>query len=316
MTVRSPDAGRPCACLVCDGTLRPARRLAPLLECSQCSFVTAGLELSETDHRRIYGHDYFHGAEYADYIAEADSLKLNFNRRLDTLGRFVVHAHSKSLFEIGCAYGFFLETASTRFQCAAGIDISAEAVAYGRNTLGVDARVGDYIEHHLATRPDVVCLWDTIEHLRAPDEYIAKVGRDIAPGGILAITTGDIGSLNARLRGPRWRLIHPPTHLHYFSADTLRRLLERNGFEVIHVEHPGQARTLRSILYITLVLRGRRNNLYRRMERLPGLDLGVTLNFFDIMYVVARHRRVPGQRKGSPPQPRQPKSLQQAPQLQ
>ncbi len=300
MTVRDTDARRPRACLVCDGALHPATRLAPLWECSHCGFVTAGLDLSETDLRRIYGHDYFHGDEYADYTEEADSLRLNFQRRLDTLGRFVVDAHSKSLFEIGCAYGFFLAIARTRFRHTAGIDISPEAVAHARNTLGVDARVADYLEYDLAATPDVVCLWDTIEHLRAPHDFIAKAARDIAPGGILAITTGDIGSLNARLRGARWRMIHPPTHLHYFSKNSLRRLLERYGFEVLHVQHPGQSRTLRSILYITLALRAGRQNLFRIAERLPGLGISVTLNLFDIMYVIAR--RVPAQgRHGDPP---------------
>ena len=46
----------------------------------------------------------------------------------------------------------------------------------------------------------------------------------------LALTTGDIGSVNARLRGHKWRMIHPPTHLHYFSAETMKALLDRHGF--------------------------------------------------------------------------------------
>ena len=287
-----PDAGagRERACLVCDGALLPATRRHGLMECARCGFVTAGLELSEAELRRVYGRDYFHGLEYADYVAEADSLKLNFERRLATLGQFVGDARGKSLFEIGCAYGFFLDVARARYRRAGGIDISADAVAYARTTLGLDVSAGDYLEHEGAAGTDVFCLWDTIEHLRTPHEYVAKIAREIAPGGLLAITTGDIGSLNARLRGRRWRMIHPPTHLHYFATDSLRRLLDRHGFDVVHVAHPGQARTVKSILYISLALRAGRPRLYRIAERLPGCGISLTLNLFDIMYVIARRR--------------------------
>ena len=61
-------------------------------------------------------------------------------------------------------------------------------------------------------------MWDTIEHLKRPDLFVQKAAADLRPGGLIALTTGDIGSLNARLRGARWRMIHPPTHLHYFSV--------------------------------------------------------------------------------------------------
>ena len=53
------------------------------------------------------------------------------------------------------------------------------------------------------------------------------------------MTTGDIGSLMARWRGARWRQIHPPTHLHYFSKLTLAQLLERHGFTVAYAGYDG-----------------------------------------------------------------------------
>ena len=284
------DASPARACLVCEGGLGPATRRPGLMECARCGFVTADLEPSEAELRRVYGRDYFHGLEYADYLAEADSLRLNFERRLATLDAFVGDARGKSLFEIGCAYGFFLDVARARYARARGIDLCTEAVDYARTRLGLDVTAGDYLDHEGAAGTDVFCLWDTIEHLRAPHQYVAKIARQIAPGGLLAITTGDIGSLNARLRGRRWRMIHPPTHLHYFARDSLGRLLDRHGFDVIHVAHPGQARTVKSILYLSLALRAGRPGLYRIAERLPGLGISLTLNLFDIMYVIARRR--------------------------
>jgi SAM-dependent methyltransferase len=246
--------------------------------------------ISDAELERLYGRDYFHGQEYLDYVAEEESLRLNFRRRLATLRRLIPDLAGAELLEIGCAYGFFLDEVRGEVARASGIDISAEAVAFARAGRGVDARQGDYLAWALERPVDVVALWDTVEHLRRPDLFIAKAARDLRPGGYLALTTGDIGSLNARLRGRRWRMIHPPSHLHYFSVGTLSRLLDRHGFELVHVSHPGNWRTLGAIAYIILAMRLNRPGLYRLFARLPLARWRIGLNLLDIMFVVARRR--------------------------
>ena len=89
-------------------------------------------------------------------------------------------------------------------------------------------------------------------------------------------------------------MIHPPTHLHYFSRATLERLLARHGFEVLRVEYPATTRSVRMILSGLLVL-GRpasswATSLYRALAHLPFIDASVPLNTWDIMYVIARRR--------------------------
>jgi len=81
---------------------------------------------------------------------------------------------------------------------------------------------------------DVITMWDVIEHLLEPQKYMELAKDILRPDGLLCITTGDIGSLDGRFRREQWRMIHSLTHLHYFSRDTLRLLLEKNGFTVEH----------------------------------------------------------------------------------
>jgi SAM-dependent methyltransferase len=282
-------------CLVCGGTLAPSR-LAGLLRCAECGFVTADTDLDASHISALYGEDYFHGSEYLDYVQERDSLRLNFEARLPVLDELAGGLRGKSLLEIGCAYGFFLELAREHGVDARGVDITAEGVRYARETLGVTALHGDYLEEQTRDPLDLIVMWDTIEHLPRPDLYVAKAASELQPGGLVAITTGDIGSLNARLRGRRWRMVHPPTHLHYFSVPTLSRLLARHGLEVVHASHPGVSRRLHSILYIVLQARLKAEGLYRLAARvLPNVSL--TLNLFDIMFVVAR-KPVPGGERG------------------
>ena len=136
----------------------------------------------------------------------------------------------------------------------------------------------------------MVCLWDTIEHLKRPDLFVEKIACDVRQGGHIALTTSDIGSLNARIRGWHWRMIHPPTHLHYFSVRSISWLLDRCGFEVIHVSHPGQSRTVGEMAYLVLAGQINKPGLARLLERLPMSRWRLTLNLFDIMFVVARRR--------------------------
>jgi SAM-dependent methyltransferase len=278
------------ACLVCDATLRPHPALPGLLLCPACAFVTADVQLSDEQLRDLYGADYFHGEEYADYVAEGDELRVNFRRRLDTLLALQPEQERHRLYEVGAAYGFFLDEARKAYDDVAGIDITEDGPRYAREVLGLDVASGDYLATELEEQVDALCLWDTIEHLGKPRQFLEKAARDVRPGGLVTVTTGDLGSRNARFRGKRWRMIHPPTHLHYFSRATLTQLLDRCGFDVVHVSTAGNVRSVRGILYGVLVLRSGKQGLYDRLSRLPGLDRSVSLDLRDIMYVVARRR--------------------------
>ena len=143
--------------------------------CEECKFTTADLTISEEQLRQLYAGTYFAGDEYRDYIADRPVIERQFKLRLRRLLRFVPDAHKKSLFEIGCAYGFFLSIAKNTFHSAEGIDISNEAIKYARQVLGLNARSSEFLAHEFDMAPDVVCMWDTIEHLCRPDLYIEKL---------------------------------------------------------------------------------------------------------------------------------------------
>ena len=178
-----------------------------------------------------------------------------------------------------------------QFWTVLGCDVFPDACAAARER-GLDVACGDFLESPLEEGSfDVVALWDTIEHLARPDLYLEKASRLLRKNGIVALTTGDIGSLMARARGRRWRLIHPPTHLFYFDQQTLAALLRKMGIEIIHVEHCGFHRSLQQMLYSTLVL-GRKHPWNRKLARLlrEPLNLSVYLNLYDIMMVVGRKR--------------------------
>ena len=258
-----------------------------LLRCKGCGHrFYRGAET--VDSTALYGHNYHDNEEYLDYAGQRETLARNFRDYLDRMERH--GAGGGSLLEVGCAHGFFLAEAAARFPRVHGLDVSASAVTAARERLGVSAEAADVCTHRPSAPYDVVCLWDTIEHLQHPDRYVGKVAAEMAPGGVIAVTTGDISSRVARWRGAKWRQIHPPTHLHYFSRQSLTRLLERCGFAVSYIGYDGGYRSVDMMAYILLAIKRDRADLYRMLKRTGLLDWTLYLNLYDIMYIVAKRR--------------------------
>lgn len=278
------------ACVACgSGDTRPFH--PGLLRCAGCGHAWADLQLGPDELEALYRRDYFFGDEYLDYVADRATIQKNFRLRLAVLERIRDPARHRRLLEVGCAYGFFLDVARGSFESVTGIDITEDGVRHARETLGLDVVQADLLAHDFGDRGfDVACLWDTIEHLPRPDLFVERLARLTGPGALLAVTTGDIGSLNARLNGRRWRLIHPPTHLHYFTRQSLLRLLDRHGFEPAYDRSCGFYRGADFTAYNLLVLRWKAKRLYVLLKRLRLTGFDFYLDLGDIRYVVARRR--------------------------
>ncbi len=262
-----------------------------VVKCQHCGHVAADLSMNEDQVHGLYNKSYFFGGEYADYIKEKKSLQKNFRLRMKGLKSFLDPVRHKRLIEIGCAYGYFLDIARSYFCNVQGIDITEEGIFHAREHLGLDVIHGDFLKHDFGNQKfDVVCLWDTIEHLHNPMLYLEKISRHVDRGSLLALTTGDIGSINARLRKEKWRLFHPPTHLHYFNKKTLGEILNHHGFEIVYHKYCGSYRSFENMAYNVLVLRGKGPVLYSLLHKARFTGFHIYLNLRDIMYVIARKR--------------------------
>lgn len=272
-------------CICCLGTDHVAY-LRGLRRCTTCTHVWADLRLSDEELRALYSENYFLGEEYLDYEKEAPALRRNFRLRLREL---VARVPGGTLWEIGAAYGHFLREAQKHYT-AAGCDISEHAAARARQDLGQNVVCGDYLSLDVPPNQDAICLWDTVEHLAAPDQYLARTASQLRPGGLLALSTGDIGAWMARVRGEKWRLIHPPTHLHYFTARSMRTLLERLGFVDIEIHYHAFWRSADAAAYRLIGYPETRPTaaLYRLLHGLGLLNFTFPLNTFDLMTVYAR----------------------------
>lgn len=234
------------ACIVC-GTRSWSALHTVLVRCGECGFIRAAEIPGPDALARLYGAGYFAGEEYADYLGDAPVHLENFRRRLARIT--AIAGPLDSLYEIGCAYGLWLQVARAAGVRVAGIDITPEGVRHAREILGVDAAQGEFADAAIAPGAwQAFCMWDTIEHLPHPEAHLARIGALLPQGGWFFATTGDIGSPRAQREAAHWRMIHPPTHLQYFSRATLTRLLARHGLSVQRIESTPMCRSVHGVI--------------------------------------------------------------------
>ncbi len=262
-----------------------------LFSCQNCSHVWADLTLDEEQLRILYAENYFKGEEYADYLADKLILQSNFSKRLNSLRRLQDSPTFNNVLEIGCAYGFFGDLIKQRNPNGKyrGFDISKEAIEYANQQFGNNFSSQNYL---FSKSPEIpytdVFMWDVIEHLPNPIDFIEKVSTETTSGSRIYITTGDISAWLPRKQKDKWRMIHPPTHVHYFTNKSISKLLRQYGFQTEKISYPPVSRSIRVIFYSLFMLNKKPRKFINWIYNLIPEKASIRINTRDIMFVVAK----------------------------
>jgi len=187
--------------------------------------------------------DEYESGVYRDYVS-ARPLKLATARQ--RLGRLAPFAPGPRLLDVGCAAGFFMEGALEAGFDAAGIELSPVAIRFADPVIKPRIVQGD-VNTLLAgdTRQfDVVTAFDIIEHTFDPSAFVADLGRVLAPGGLLVISTPDTGHWLRPLMGARWPMLQPDQHTFLLSRHAMRHLLVKAGYTPLLMETAHKVLTL------------------------------------------------------------------------
>jgi SAM-dependent methyltransferase len=237
MTVPAP------ACPIC-GTAAPiwiARDGRTLLRCASCPFAWMREGVMRThEGQSIYeaAGDIFLDGSQADYYQDETTID-SARQKVRWVESFV--PRGAALLDVGANIGLFVREAAQSYN-ALGIEPSADIVRHAVERIGARLETAsiDDLSARYAARFDAVTLFDVIEHLGEPAAGLKQIRDALRPGGYLFITTPDLGSLAARLAGSHWHYIDMDEHVALFSLASLRRLLDREGFDVRQVRTIGR----------------------------------------------------------------------------
>ncbi len=179
--------------------------------------------------------------EYDQYVVAGQGSRLTQldhdygqRKRLRMLKR---HIDGGRLIDVGCGgCAFLLSAARSGNWEVLGVEPSRTTAEACQSQLGLPVLASTWAEADVADESaDLVTLWEVLEHLHDPVETIRKCRRVLRPGGVLAISTPNRDSLDARLFGPHWVGYELPRHLHMFRQAQLQALLSAEGFVVEEV---------------------------------------------------------------------------------
>ncbi len=212
-----------------------------IARCNNCGLMYVVNPPCEKEISGIYSDKYFMGDisrfGYIDYFEEEGYNKLNFKKIITNLEKYV---NGGKILDVGCASGSFLSLLGKDWD-KHGLDISYYISKYARESHDFKILTGELINLPYAENSfDVVTFLDVLDHMRSPLENLRAASRLLKKGGLLTITCGDTDAFFAKLMGKRWYLYIPPTHLFFFSKNTLIRILNDMGFRIIKIEYSGK----------------------------------------------------------------------------
>ncbi|NOK61276.1 MAG: hypothetical protein GFH27_549305n45 [Chloroflexi bacterium AL-W] len=217
-------------CLVCRGT-RACHTLTlnghDVYTCRICGFTFVSPTPTLEDLACFYDQAYAVPFErYAHNVARNENRIVELERWVPERGY---------LLEIGASYGHSLAVAQSRGWRVAGVELSPTAARYARDHFGLSVATTDLLDAHFTEHFDAAIMWHVLEHTHNPVAQLEHIHTLLRPGGVLGLRVPNITSFGARVAGRAWPWMCPPTHLWYFSPQTLPRLLARLGYEVIEV---------------------------------------------------------------------------------
>jgi len=220
-----------------------------LMKCADCGLLFAD-QNSIKQKEGMYSKDYFAGVhanffadckeDYESHLGTSEKLQ-NFQhvlaqiRTMKPQGKFI---------DIGCATGVFLDMAQKEGYSVVGVDVSEFACQYAHELFGITTLNGKLEDLHLEDKSfDIITMWDVIEHVPDPHEFLREVHRILKDDGIIFILTINDSSLMGWIAEAAYlgsfkqvsqftRMIHPIHHNYHFKEKHLQAYLDKNGFTI------------------------------------------------------------------------------------
>lgn len=210
-----------------------------LIECAKCGIkrvshidkdrYTARYK-SGSYHAEDRSYDTGHKAHQERFEHDYGVAKL----RLDRLLKLGVDGGK--LLDVGCSNAAFVKAALDFEYDAIGCDLSTDAVDLAYSGYVWRGSIGEC--GFFRRTFDVITFNDVFEHIPDPITDLRIAKGLLKRTGVLVIEVPDMASKEAQEQREKFKHIKPHEHLWYFTSAQLRDLLEREGFNILHMEAP------------------------------------------------------------------------------
>ena len=209
-----------------------------IIECISCGFKHVNPIPSEEDLAKFYKKEFYSKGK-PNYFRET---KEDLSWWMATYNNYYAllekHTKGRKILDVGSGPGHFLVCGKKRGWNVLGFEPSFDAWKYSkRRKLAV---VNDFFSYESAKQYgpfDVIHTSMVLEHVPNPATFIEDMKKLLKPNGIIAIfCPNDYNPLQEilqkKLKFKPWWVV-PTHHLNYFDVSSMKKLLSKNGFEVV-----------------------------------------------------------------------------------
>lgn len=202
-----------------------------IVECGNCSFQFTNPIPLENEIGKYYESD--------EYVSHSNTNKgLIFqlyqavrNKTLqDKLKLIQENSNAKTLLDIGCGTGEFLNTCQKAGINVRGIEPSENARKSGIDNYGLDVNEESELPKIKDNSTDAVTMWHVLEHVYHLNKRIETIKRILKEDGTLFVAVPNRSSYDAEKYQDQWAAYDLPRHLYHFTPKDIKSLFEKHGF--------------------------------------------------------------------------------------
>ncbi len=211
-----------------------------VIECKTCGFKHVIPIPTPEELEKLYKEE-FYSTEKPKYFKDVEEdlewWEMTYHNYYQLFEKYYPKG-SRRLLEIGSGPGYFLKCGKELGWDVLGFEPSKQAYEYSQR-FGVKVLNEFFSERNVDKygKFDVVYMNTVIEHLPDPISLIKATKSVLNPNGIVCIISpNDYNPIQNILREkldyePWW--VAPPQHINYFDFKSIKKLLERLGFEIV-----------------------------------------------------------------------------------
>lgn len=212
-------------CLICGGSPRDLNRryhASFLAKCTKCKLVFSRSIPSEQSLLEHY-------SKQSRNVEVSPLTVAVYTKWINEWKALGVRTH----LDFGCGSGALVQFANENGIQSEGSEINFDVIAKLRSR-NLPVKDFESIKNSFQSY-DIITIIEVIEHVADPKLILIQLKDKLTDNGIIHITTPNFNSLNRYLWKNRWRALGYPDHINIFSTESIRKILQMSGYEIVHL---------------------------------------------------------------------------------
>jgi 2-polyprenyl-3-methyl-5-hydroxy-6-metoxy-1,4-benzoquinol methylase len=204
-----------------------------IVQCQTCNFIFTNPRPND----QSLGN-YYKSANYDSHKTANTNLKdflykkvrnYSTGKKLELINKIT---KGKSLLDIGCGAGFFINYCHQNNWRVEGMEPNLEALPYTSPKVKIHSHLNTIKENSF----DIITMWHSLEHIAALDEVMEAAKKSLKKDGKLLIAVPNINSYDYLIYKEYWAALDVPRHLYHFTQESIGNLMKRNRLKVVKIE--------------------------------------------------------------------------------